>query len=250
MVPFTIKVLFNAFDERNSIPLIESLISLAMCRKSDYYTELGTDPAQWSTRTPLPHPEYFEKSLEAFIRAFEFAKVQDVSNAVSFLSMTKSDELRNWFVEHGQMSGWHHRAKILSHPKDSRSNGKTVKRVSFASFASEIYARDGYLCRYCSAKVIDITALKRFEKWVGTENFRATGRTNEARHGIALVFRATIDHVVPVSAGGPTELANLVTACWSCNYGKAGASLESIGLTDPRKFAIKKLEGWSGLIGT
>ena len=250
MVPFTIEVLFNAFDERHSIPLIQSLISLGMCRKSDYCTELGTNPTQWSTRTPLPHPEYFEKSLETFIRAFEFAKVQDSSNAISFLSRTRSDELRNWFVEHGQMSGWYHRAKILSHPKNSKSNCKIVKRVSFASYTTEIFTRDGYVCRYCSTKVIDISALKRFEKWVGVDNFRATGRTNEVRHGIALVCRATIDDVVPVSAGGKTQMKNLVTACWGCNYGKSGASLESIGLTDPRKFAIKKLEGWNGLIDT
>lgn len=33
-----------------------------------------------------------------------------------------------------------------------------------------------------------------------------------------------IDHVIPVAAGGPTNLENLQTLCWSCNQGKKDKS--------------------------
>lgn len=36
-----------------------------------------------------------------------------------------------------------------------------------------------------------------------------------------------VDHVIPRSAGGPTEEFNLVTACHTCNAGKAASILES-----------------------
>jgi|GEM_PF-1786804 len=43
----------------------------------------------------------------------------------------------------------------------------------------------------------------------------------------------SIDHVVPVCAGGPTTKDNLVTACMRCNIAKNGRSLEESG------FALK-----------
>lgn len=54
----------------------------------------------------------------------------------------------------------------------------------------DVFNRDGFRCRYC-------------------------GRGPE--QGVFL----EADHVVPRSAGGPDTLANLVTACWDCNHGKA-----------------------------
>jgi hypothetical protein len=219
-----------------------------MCRNAKFCTELGTDPSRWSTRAPLMHPDWFQESLRSFIDAYKFAKKRQITDALRFLEKTRSDELRYWFIEHGQMSGWYHRAKILNLPKESKPQTNELRRESFAPIAREIYTRDGYVCRYCSTRVIDIKALKRMEKLLGREKFQATGRTNETRHGIALVFRATIDHVVPVSLGGETNLDNLVTACWSCNYGKAGESIKRIGLADPRCCSSEEQSEWSGLI--
>ena len=56
----------------------------------------------------------------------------------------------------------------------------------------EIFARDGFACRYCGAKP----------------------------PGVVL----EIDHVIPVAGGGSNAPANLVTACRKCNSGK-GAKL-------------------------
>lgn len=61
----------------------------------------------------------------------------------------------------------------------------------------EVLKRDGFLCHYCGMG---------------------------PRFGVPLV----IDHVVPVSAGGPTIYANLVAACHTCNAGKGSIALENI----------------------
>lgn len=53
-------------------------------------------------------------------------------------------------------------------------------------------------------------------------------------HGCTCVYcgdraegeEASIDHVVPVAAGGTDDLPNLVLACRPCNYGKGSRSLQ------------------------
>ncbi|HTY66608.1 MAG TPA: HNH endonuclease [Alphaproteobacteria bacterium] len=52
----------------------------------------------------------------------------------------------------------------------------------------KVYERDGYTCRYCGTPVAPYTA--------------------------------TLDHLVPVAAGGSNGIDNLVTACLSCNTRK------------------------------
>jgi 5-methylcytosine-specific restriction endonuclease McrA len=49
------------------------------------------------------------------------------------------------------------------------------------------------------------------------------------------MFVATLDHVTPWSLGGRTDESNLVTSCWSCNYGKANFTVEQIGIRNPFK---------------
>jgi hypothetical protein len=76
-----------------------------------------------------------------------------------------------------------------------------------------VYKRDNYRCRYCGEQVI-----------------RAT---------------ATIDHVIPYSKGGKTELNNLVTACDECNLIKHDLTSEEAGmpLLPINKTAIEKRSG-------
>jgi hypothetical protein len=114
------------------------------------------------------------------------------------------------------------------------------------SYAWEVFRRDGYLCRYCGLRVIPKQVFTAFERVVGAQAFRATG-TNDQRNGVVLAFRANVDHVVPWKLGGVTTPENLVTACWSCNYGKAGYSIEQLGIEDPRSFGPSPSE-WDGLL--
>jgi len=112
-------------------------------------------------------------------------------------------------------------------------------------FSKDVFARDSYTCRYCGIGVIPKDVLDAYGMVVGKDNFCPTG-TNQKRHGIVLAFRANADHVIPWKIGGRTNPENLVTSCWSCNYGKAGYTLGELGLTDPRNNTIK-LNKWDGL---
>jgi hypothetical protein len=219
-----------------------------VCRAADSCTELGTDSTQWSKKAPLLPPKFFDEALEHFVRAYRLAEVQDLETSLVELEKTRSDDLRDWFVEHGQMSGWHHRVKGLNLPKPAEYMGPLETERSIKAFEASVYVRDGYMCRYCSLRVIDTKSLIRFEKWVGSENFKVKGKGNQVRHGVALVFRATADHVVPISHGGRTNLENLVTSCWSCNYGKYNALVEQMGLDDPRERPAEALTDWNGLM--
>jgi hypothetical protein len=64
-----------------------------------------------------------------------------------------------------------------------------------------VFTRDGFRCRYCGLSVDDGAVLQA-------------------------------DHVVPQSKGGPTTLANLVTACMDCNLGKSDRLLTR-GASEP-----------------
>ena len=217
-----------------------------MCRKASWCSELDQDPKNWSKVCPLPPPKYFEESLDFFIAAFRAANKGQFDDAIDLLTQTRSDELRYWYVEHGQMSGWKYRAKALNAPKPLEFSGSLETNKSFSKFEYRVYNRDGYRCGYCSLKLIDTNALLKMEKLVGIEHFKVKG-TNDERHGVALVLRATIDHIHPLSLGGRTSLENLVTSCWSCNYGKLDATLEQIGISNPLDRGFNKIDEWDGL---
>ena len=73
-----------------------------MCRNAKFCTELGTDPRKWDKQCPLRPPEYFESCLDSFIKAYTFANQGKLSQAIETLKSTRSEDLRHWFVEHGQ----------------------------------------------------------------------------------------------------------------------------------------------------
>jgi 5-methylcytosine-specific restriction endonuclease McrA len=209
---------------------------------------LGNDPSSWSRNCPLPKPAFFSEALAQFILAFKAAENGDSDLARKLLDKTQDDELRSWYIEHGQMSGWHHRVKALNLPLPKSYQGIFDNPKIPEILSHRVFKRDGYHCRYCESRVIDERALKRFQSLIGKEYFQYSGKSNQIRHGIALNFRATADHVVPIKRGGKTQIENLVTSCWSCNYGKLNALVEQMGIDDPRTRPPILTEDWSGLI--
>jgi 5-methylcytosine-specific restriction endonuclease McrA len=92
---------------------------------------------------------------------------------------------------------------------------------------ADIFDRDRYQCRYCSRKLV-LPALLRLVSQLCPDEFpyHMQGKTTEI-HPLAAVWRAEIDHVVPVSRGGdPYDGNNLVTACTVCNRRKGSLLLE------------------------
>ena len=223
-----------------------------MCRgDSKFCTKLGTDPEKWSRKCPLPPPVYFEESLNYFIESYKLALRDQKDEAIAVLQKTRSDELREWYVEHGSYSGHKHRVNLLKKPLPEKYTGQRETKENFnPAEQREIYQRDNYTCRYCEIKVIDERVLKKMEKIIGSQHFKAAGDTNALRHGVVFSFKATVDHVNPVSNGGETTQDNGVTSCWNCNLGKYDALLYQMEIDDPRCRPVINKNLWDGLTST
>lgn len=216
-----------------------------MCRGKKSCSELGVDPQNWSKDCPLISPEWFSKEISTFANAVFQASIGNKTKSIEILNRIRSNELRDWYVEHSQVSG-NFRNRLLRVKTQTSHNILLDSQRSPDPYAKEIFERDNYICRYCGTMVVPKQVLVAYSKAVGDDVFRATG-TNAQRHGIVLAFRANADHVVPWKLGGKTNPDNLVTACWSCNYGKSGYTLEELGLNDPREKTTIK-HGWDGLV--
>lgn len=81
------------------------------------------------------------------------------------------------------------------------------KRVALGKSARfRVFARDNFTCRYC-------------------------GRTSDEA-------KLEIDHLIPVCEGGTNDDANLVTACFDCNRGKAGIKIEKAAPTEQDRLRL------------
>ena len=94
---------------------------------------------------------------------------------------------------------------------------KVTSRMPSATATMALFARDGWRCRFCDCRVIPPkvrtamrVVLPGAIPWSEAEGF----------HGAFYALSASVDHVVPHSAGGDNGLENLVTACWSCQFGR------------------------------
>ena len=215
-----------------------------MCRGKPTCSELEINPEEWSKSTPLQTPSWFRNELSLFSKASTYASVGKIKASLQTLSSIRSNDLRHWFVEHGQMSGVY-RTRILKIPPIKIHNPELDSLRSPDRYSREVFIRDNYTCQYCGIGVIPKEILSAYSKVVGVTHFRPTG-TNSERHGVVLAFRANADHVEPWTLGGKTSPDNLVTSCWSCNYGKSSYTLKELGLKDPRDNPLK-INDWDGL---
>lgn len=100
---------------------------------------------------------------------------------------------------------------------------KTPRRLTHRSFDSQHVRPDGmfmdtaHFKRHKNTEKQKAQALKKSPKW--HNRVRKEGRCAYCATPLT-VHTATMDHIVPLSRGGTTTLANLVVACRSCNMQK------------------------------
>lgn len=136
----------------------------------------------------------------------------------------------------------HRIAKMPVYERISRPAGR---RMPAAALTRQVFARDGYRCRFCDSKVIVKEARKAFINALPT--IVRWGSTNRERHFGLAVLSASIDHVVPFQRGGCSEdPANLVTTCNPCQFGRGHCLLDEVQLEDPRRYP-PTVDGWDGL---
>jgi len=203
-----------------------------MCRQgaTGFCSELGKDPSSWSTDAPLEKPDWIKDSFQILVDAITQASAGKVEIAQTILKNSRDLEMRTWYDVHAQnIAKWRFDAFKVQTPEPILPLDP-VK--TFSKLESKLFARDNYKCRYCSDPVISKKVFKEANSVIGS-SFLPLGRTNLTRSGFYLMFVATLDHVTPWSLGGKTDESNLVTSCWSCNYGKANFTVEQIGLRNP-----------------
>lgn len=117
-------------------------------------------------------------------------------------------------------------------------------RMPSKDIRTKIHQRDGYNCRFCGIPVIR-PEIRRALRAKYPEALR-WGRRDTERHAGFLVMWAQYDHVLPHALGGTNDFENLVLACAACNFGRAGYSLEEVGVEDPRARPVV-VRNWDGL---
>lgn len=215
-----------------------------MCRGSSTCSELR-NPTEWSRQAPLMPPAWLPTQLDLFVQAAHLVSEGDVQGARERLRIVRNNDLETWYIEHGQCSGKFRRGHF-GLPKPIKSAHGSDPVAAPTAFEKAVFARDGYLCRYCGLRLVPKPVFQAFAKAVGSESF-PLGSTNPGRHGLYLNFCAIADHIMPHNLGGRTNMDNLVTACWSCNYGKAGWTVDEIGIDDPRVRPPCPSAEWDGL---
>lgn len=217
-----------------------------MCIGKSTCTELDINPERWDKTCPLRPLDWFETQLDIFADAVDEFINGNRSHCLEILANIRSNEMRDWFVEHGQMAGMHRRNMLniptqLSVAKNLRDPLRSPKK-----YEADVFKRDGYRCRYCGIRLVSNRFLSAFTKHLDSELFRK-GPDNLRAHGIVHIFNPVADHVVPWVVGGRTNVENLVASCGSCNYGKAGYTTEQIGIANP--FSREpKIDTWDGLV--
>ena len=120
---------------------------------------------------------------------------------------------------------------------------KASSRMPTSTEIKALYVRDGWRCRFCGCQVVSNRARSVMRACIPGA---IPWTESEGYHGAFFALTASVDHVLPHSAGGGNELQNLVTACWSCQFGRGAYTIEELGLTDPRS-RPPVIDGWDGL---
>ena len=128
-------------------------------------------------------------------------------------------------------------------PKSSAVVTKAILRMPTSAETRALYLRDGWRCRFCGCRVVSNRARSAMRACIPGA---IPWGESEGYHGAFFALTASVDHVLPHSAGGGNEPQNLVTACWSCQFGRGAYTIEEFGLSDPR-FRPPVVDGWDGL---
>jgi len=129
-------------------------------------------------------------------------------------------------------------------PMGDSAAGRSRPKRPGAEIEREVFASDGWRCRWCSTPVIARRALRRMHLVFPVAFPRDA--TDRGRHGLILAASASLDHVLPLSRGGTNDRENLVTACWPCQFARNDWKLEELGLADPRERAPRP-DDWDGV---
>ena len=219
-----------------------------MCKvgEQEFCVALGEDSNKWSKYCPLPVPTYFDDAVESFSRAVSELTRVNYKESLEALSASNAPAVGKFYIDHGQQSAYFR----VTNRREIDNANRLEKKLNLSprdkpAITKEVFKRDFYRCRYCSLRIITGEVFSEYSRIVGSDIF-SDERENTKRNGLTLGLRGVADHVEPYALGAGTELDNLVTSCYSCNFGKAGYTLDQLKIEDPR-LRQPKDDGWKGL---
>ena len=216
-----------------------------MCRGKSICSELNTNSDNWDKFSPLPTPSWMADQIDIFESAVKDFICGNKVSCLARLKEIKNEEIINWYIEHGQMSGRHRKLILkINSPQTIDEILKDPLR-SPQKVQNEVFKRDGYKCRYCGNRLISQDFIKLFIKKLDSSLFQR-GKSNLTTHGIIHIAWPVADHVIPWNKGGRTNLTNLVSSCATCNYGKDGYTMEQLGIQNPFD-REPQIDNWNGL---
>lgn len=228
-----------------SFPNISESEAFKLIGQIELRDRLGTDPIKWPKHCLIEYPAGFETQIDLVQQATEITH-QDPRRARELIRSVDQESMKRWYIDVALKSGdWRSMHSGIA----SRNVGKTRKRTPMSQKRLEdLFQRDQWRCRYCGIRVGgNRRHFTAFAKAIDMPELVA-GRTDESRHGLYLLLMASYDHVTPHCNNGTDDDDNLVTACWSCQFGKFRYSLAELRLESPREITTKSISSWHGLL--
>ena len=219
-----------------------------MCKvgEQEFCVVLGEDSSKWSKHCPLPVPTFFDDAVESFSRAVSELTKGNKKESLEALTASNAMAVGKFYIDHGQQSAYFR----VTNRKEIDNANRLKKKLNLSprdkpAITKEVFKRDFYRCRYCSLRIITSEVFSEYSRIVVSDSF-SVDRETTPRNRITPGLRGVADHVEPYALGAGTELENLVTSCYSCNFGKAGYTLDQLRIEDPRSRQPKD-DGWRGL---
>jgi hypothetical protein len=108
------------------------------------------------------------------------------------------------------------------------------------------FVRDGFIDRYCGARLVCVAALRLISKRLPDQFPFQTNWRTDACHFAFWELVPTLDHILPVSRGGTDDKSNWATTSMLRNSAKANFTLDELGwsLCSPGD-----MKDWDGLLG-
>jgi len=206
------------------------------------------DPERFA-QSPLPYPQEFDAHIDRFAVAAHLAFNGDVETARELISSIDGESLMDWYDTIAQHVADIRYTLITGNPP-RRLSGKGKHQTQSPARVAAIAKRDKYRCGYCGMRLVEPQILKRIQVKVGRDVFPSKGNKKESSnrdyHGIWVTTAITLDHVVPYAVSSDDTIENLISSCWSCNFGKYDYTCEELELSPPA-IRVPSNESWSGL---
>lgn len=118
-----------------------------------------------------------------------------------------------------------------------------IPRRSTERLKLAIFERDGWTCRFCGARTIDLRVMKRVSAVFPVELPYHRNWKFGASHLIYWTHTSSLEHVVPFARGGADDASNFATTCYACNDARSHFLLEELGWS----LRAPSESGWMGL---